>query len=157
MSLQDWLSNGWLRKHKTSNQEIINLLEIVKRDTQDAGFREVSPDWRFGIAYNAALKLCTILLFAEGYKPERKLENNRTIQAMPLILGNHKEEDANYLDTCRNKRNIIEYDYAGGTTHIDADELISLVSDLQDEVFVWLKNNHPKLLLANSKARSKKA
>jgi|TARA_B100000315_G_scaffold5902_1_gene5911 hypothetical protein len=146
MSLQDWFNNGWLRKHKTSNQEIANLLEIVKRDIKDAEFSEVSPDWRFGIAYNAALKLCTILLYAEGFKPERNLAHYRTIQAMSLILGNRKEEDVNYLNTCRIKRNTIEYDYAGGTTHSDADELISFVSDLQDEVFVWIENNHPELL-----------
>ncbi len=111
-----------------------------------AGYHEVSPDWRFGIAYNAALKLCTILLFAEGYKPERSLAHYRTIQAMPLILGNHKEEDANYLNTCRIKRNIIEYDYVGGTTHTDADELINMVCKLKKETFEWVKSNHPELL-----------
>ena len=54
MSLQDWLDNNWLRKHKTSSQEINNLIEIVERDIQDAQRKEVSADWRFGIAYNAA-------------------------------------------------------------------------------------------------------
>ena len=44
-------------------------------------------DWRFGIAYNTALKLCTILLYASGYRAERTLQHYRTIQAMPLILG----------------------------------------------------------------------
>lgn len=146
MSLQDWLNNGWLRKHKTSNQEITNLLEIVKRDIKDAEFREVSPDWRFGIAYNAALKICTILLYAEGFIPERNLAHYRTIQAMSLILGNRKEDDVNYLDTCRIKRNTIEYDYAGGTTHTDADELIKMVSELKMETMEWFKNNHPELL-----------
>ncbi len=29
MSLKDWVNNGWLREHKTSKQEILNLLEIV--------------------------------------------------------------------------------------------------------------------------------
>ncbi len=31
----------------------------------------ISDDWRSGIAYNAALKLCTALLYAEGYKADR--------------------------------------------------------------------------------------
>jgi hypothetical protein len=38
----------------------------------------------------------------------------RTIQALPLILGKEHDQDAKYLDTCRNKRNIVEYDYVGG-------------------------------------------
>ena len=99
-----------------------------------------------GIAYNAALKLCTILLYAEGYRPERNLAHYRTIQAFPLILGKHKEEDANYLDACRSKRNIVEYDYAGGATHADADELIMFASELKEEVLQWLKKPHPDLL-----------
>lgn len=56
MSLKDWVNNGWLREHKTSKQEILNLLEIVKRDLKDSKRKGLSADWRFGIAYNAALK-----------------------------------------------------------------------------------------------------
>ena len=65
MNLQQWASNGWLRPHQTSPQEIQDLLAIVKRDLRDAQ-GDISADWRFGIAYNAALKLCTILLYASG-------------------------------------------------------------------------------------------
>ena len=71
MTLKQWESNGWLKKHKTSGEEIGNLLEIVKRDIKDAQEDAISDDWRFGTAYNAALKLCTILLYAEGYRPEK--------------------------------------------------------------------------------------
>lgn len=146
MSLQDWLNNNWLRKHTSSAQEINNLLEIVDRDIRDAEFREVSPDWRFGIAYNAALKLCTILLYAKGFRPERTLAHYRTIQSMPLILGSYKEADGNYLDTCRTKRNTLEYDYAGGITHEEADELVIFVSELKQEVVEWIKKKHPELM-----------
>ena len=62
MTLQQWADNGWLKPHKSSRQEIGNLLAIARRDLEDAGARDISEDWRFGIAYNAALKLCTILL-----------------------------------------------------------------------------------------------
>lgn len=145
MSLQDWFNNGWLRKHSTSRQEIENLLEIVDRDIQDAGYKEVSTDWRFGIAYNAALKLCTILLYAEGYRPDRNLAHFRTIQALPLILGKEKKADSSYLDACRSRRNTLEYDYAGGTTHADADELLEFVIELKKEVSEWLIENYPAL------------
>ena len=46
MSLQNWASNGWLRPHKTSAQEIENLLAIVDRDLADAE-GNISDDWRF--------------------------------------------------------------------------------------------------------------
>ena len=144
MSLKQWLDNGWLRLHKTSKSEIDNLLRIVERDLKDAQ-KGVSDDWRFGIAYNAALKLCTIILYAEGFKAERTLQHYRTIQALPLILGSERKDDANYLDTCRFKRNIVEYDYIGAVTEDDANELIEFTKELKSTVYVWLKQNHPEL------------
>ena len=146
MSLKQWEVNGWLRKHETSPDEINNLLMIVDRDLKDAS-EGISADWRFGIAYNAALKLCTILLYAEGYKAERTLQHYRTIQALPLILGQEKANDANYLDACRSKRNIVEYDYVGGATDDDADELMEYGKELRDDVMAWLKKVHPGLLM----------
>lgn len=145
MSLQQWVDHGWLRPHKTSREEIENLLQIVNRDLEDA-VADISPDWRFGIAYNAALKLCTVLLYAEGFRPERTLQHYRTIQALPVILGKDKTSDAQYLDACRNKRNIAEYDYVGGITEQDANELIEFAGDLRRNVTEWLKEKHPDLV-----------
>jgi hypothetical protein len=145
MSLKQWEDNGWLKPHRTSRQEISNLLNIVERDLQDAR-REISADWRFGIAYNAALKLCRILLSAEGYRPSHELQHYLTLAALPEILGEAKIADAKYLDDCRKKRNIAEYEYVGGASGPDADELIEFVKDLRDEVIAWLKKNHPGLL-----------
>ena len=144
MSLRKWVDHGWLRPHTTSREEIHNLLRIADRDREDAT-GDISPDWRFGIAYNAALKLCTILLYAEGFRPEKTLHHYRTIQALPVILGRERPEDAQYLDACRNKRNIAEYDYVGGVTERDARELIGFVHGLKEDVTNWLKEKHPDL------------
>lgn len=65
MTLKQWANNGWLKPHQTSREEVGNLLAIVDRDLEDAQ-GSISPDWRFNIAYNAALKLCTILLYVKG-------------------------------------------------------------------------------------------
>jgi hypothetical protein len=145
MSLQQWADSGWLRPHTTNHAEIANLLAIVDRDLSDAA-KGISPDWRFGIAYNAALKLCTILLYSEGYRPERTLQHYRTIQSMPLILGDEHKSDAEYLEACRKKRNIAEYEYVGGITEKEAEELIEFVKTLRNRVLEWLKNYHPQLL-----------
>ena len=145
MSLEQWANNGWLRSHKTSAREIADLLAIVDRDLKDAE-GDISADWQYGIAYNAALKLCTILLHASGYRPEKSLAHYRTLAALPLILGERHKDDANYLDTCRTKRNTAEYDRAGVTTEEDAGELIGFVRELRAEVIDWLRKNHPKLL-----------
>jgi len=70
MTLQKWFEYGWLRSHKSDGKEISNLFRIIDRDLQDAA-GNISTDRRFGIAYNAALKLCTILLYAEGFRPKK--------------------------------------------------------------------------------------
>jgi hypothetical protein len=144
MTLAKWLENGWLRRHQTSREEIAGLRGIVDRDMADAT-STISTDWRFGIAYNAALKLCTILLYAEGYQAEKALQHYRTIMALHLILGPQRNKDAEYLNACRAKRNLVEYDRVGGVTDQDADELIGFVRELREEVISWLKKNHPGL------------
>ena len=65
MSLSDWAKAGWLKPHRASRQQVADLFGVVDRDLEDAN-RGLSADWQFGIAYNAVLKLCTILLHAEG-------------------------------------------------------------------------------------------
>ena len=146
MTLKQWADNGWLKSHKSSRQEVGNLLAIERRDLADARRGGISDDWRFGIAYNAALKLCTILMYAEGYRPDKNLAHYRTLQALPIILGPARKDDAVYLDTCRTKRNTVEYDSVGGVTAVDADELIEFAAALERDVLAWLKVNHPELM-----------
>jgi hypothetical protein len=138
VSLADWAKNGWLRPHKSSPIEIDNLLKIVDRDIHDANTKGLSDDWKFGIAYNAALKLCTILLHASGYRSEKNLAHYRTIQTLPLILGKRHSANADYLDTCRKKRNETEYDMAGGVSLEEVHELVTFCKELRLEVVKWL-------------------
>jgi uncharacterized protein (UPF0332 family) len=135
-----------LSPFSTPSEEIRDLWLIAERDLKDASSGGISQDWRYGIAYNAALKLCTILLYAEGYKPAKgQLAHSRTLNALPHILGNHRQSDADYLDGCRQKRNTVEYDYVGGASKADADELIAFGRELQAEVADWLGEKHPAL------------
>jgi hypothetical protein len=145
MSLQKWLEFGWLRPHQTSRSEIAGLLAIVDRDLETAKLEQVSPDWRFGIAYNAVLKLCTILLYASGCRAGRELQHKRTIDALPFILGDDRTRDARFLDRCRIKRHEVEYETAGTITDGEANELIQFAVNLRGDVLAWLRTNHPEL------------
>ena len=145
MSLERWSRNGWLRPHRTTRAQLGELFAIVERDLDDARTERLSPDWQFGIAYNAALKLCTILLYAEGYRPEKTLAHYRTLQALPLILGAERQDDADYLDTCRSKRNTAEYDSAGQISPEEARELVVFTTEFRFIVIDWLQQKHPAL------------
>lgn len=145
MSLQNWQDNGWLKPHHTDLQELSNLLAIVDRDLGDAQTSGLSLDWQFGIAYNAALKLCTMMLFAAGYRPENALAHYRTLHSIEYTLGPQHKEDAIYLDACRNKRNVVEYENVGRSTASEVAELVTFVTRLRQEVLNSLRPRFPDL------------
>jgi hypothetical protein len=64
---------------------------------------------------------------------------------MPKILGDPKKADAEYLDTCRSKRNIAEYEYVGAVTETESKELVGFTIEFKKEVIAWLATNHPEL------------
>ena len=139
MSIDNFIKSGVLIKQESSKDEIADLLKIVERDLEDSAQTEISNDWQFGIAYNAALKLANILVRASGYRVKGQGHHMNTIAMIHLILGPHKKDDSEYLDTCRRKRNIVEYDCVGGATSEDVKELREFVKDFQKEVLSWLE------------------
>jgi uncharacterized protein (UPF0332 family) len=147
MSLQHWLTNSWLQRHKTSPEEIRDLWLVVERDLKDATTEGLSDDGQYRSAYNASLKLCTILLYAEGYASGKGQGSHvRPISAMPLILGEERRRDADYLNGCRQKRNEGEYEHIGGVTQEDAAALIDFGREFRVAVLAWLKEKHPELV-----------
>ena len=145
MGLQDWREFGWLKPHQTSFEELSNLLAIADRDIADSDTTELSNDWKFGIAYNAALKLCTMLLYDAGYMPEKTLAHFRTLHSLQFTLGADRKGDAEYLDACRIKRNHVEYDYVEGASETEAKELVDFAKNLRKEVVGRLREKYPNL------------
>lgn len=141
MSIDNFLKTGVLVEQGSSKEEIADLLKIVERDLEDSAQTEISDDWQFGIAYNAALKLANVLVRASGYRVKGQGHHMNTIAMIPLILGPHKKDDSDYLDACRRKRNIVEYDCVGGATANDVKELREFVLEFQKEVQTWLSKN----------------
>ena len=141
MSLELWEKNGWLQKHQTSVQEIKSILSLVERDIEDASREVISIDWQFNIAYNAGLQLATIALLVAGYRAGRgESKHYRVIQALPLVMGDQYSALKNYLDNCRRKRNVSEYDAAGTISEKEAVELIKAVKVFKIELEGWKKS-----------------
>lgn len=145
MTLLSWLDAKWLKPHQPSKSEISELFGVVERSLRDSS-ADVSEDLRFAVAYEAALTLCTILLYASGFEPEHSLHHFRTLQALPLILGESHRADAEFLETARRKRNILMYRRAGAIRSADARELVDFVGVLNDDVRRWLQAEHQDLL-----------
>jgi len=152
VNLENYIANKiqsgktYVKNEPTSKQEIGDLFKIARRDLADSKKTEISEDWQFGIAYNAALKLCTILLRADNKRVSAGAHHFLTMMALPFYLGENYESVTNYLNRCRKKRNRIEYESVGGVNSDEISELISFVSDLLQTVEKWMYSNHPELM-----------
>jgi hypothetical protein len=61
-------------------------------------------------------------------------------------LGPERKADTEYLENCRKKRNIVEYEYVGAVTDEDVAELMDFVRELKRTVEEWLRMHHSDLL-----------
>jgi hypothetical protein len=145
MSLKDWLKNGWLVEHRTSPQEIRNLLGVADRDLDDCRAAGLSADWKMNIAYNAALQATTAALAACGFRASRDSHHYRIIQSLAFTLEMEAKLIAKF-DKFRKKRNIGGYEQAGLISEQEAEEMISLAEQLREATELWLQSNHPELL-----------
>ncbi len=146
MRLKKLLAEGQLRKHKTSAREIAELLVIVERDLKDADQRVLSVDRRFATAYNAALQLATIALHAAGYRTAGHGHHWATFHLLPEVMGSKALNRADYLDACRTKRNVADYDRAGEVSEVEMAEILDEVCKFRTDVIGWLESRHPNLL-----------
>lgn len=146
MTLQDWLNNKWLKTHKTSPEEIKQLLEIAKRDLKDANVLTISLEWRLAMAYNASLIYANIALNASGYRTAGEGHHERLIESLKYTINPDPNLIAK-LQSFRKKRNISSYDMAGSVSEYEVDEAIKLARELFRLVRDWLKRNYSELAL----------
>jgi len=146
MNLKRLLNQGRLTPHKTSRKEIANLIDLARRDIKDAELRSLSLDRKFACAYNAVLQLATILLYCKGYRPKGIGHHVTVFEAMKEILGKDYYELADYFDSCRAKRNTADYDYTGGISKQETEELIKEAESFLRTILRWLKANYPNFI-----------
>ena len=145
MSLTNWRDNGWLVEHKTSPQEISDLLSVADRDLTDCESPGLSPDWQLSISYNAALQTATAALAACGYRASRDAHHYRIIQSLAHTIE-AESNVINQFDKFRKKRNIGGYEAAGRISQQEADEMKKLAKELYEQIVKWLHQNHADLI-----------
>jgi hypothetical protein len=145
MSLRGWVQYGWLTEHQSSREEIKNLLGVVDRDLKECQAKGLSADWRFAIAYNAALQAATAALAAAGYHSTRDSHHYRVFQSLEYTIK--AEPKLIYrLDAFRKKRNLSSYEMGGTVSDGEAKEMAALAAELRSEVERWIRAEHPELL-----------
>jgi hypothetical protein len=145
MSLEDWLADGLIEAHRPSKREISNLLQICDRDLEKSRIAELGPDWRLSIAHNAALQAATAALAAAGYRARKTGHHHRVIQSLAFTLKTD-HVIIQQLDKFRRKRNISDYERPGMVSEREAEEMLALARRLREDVELWLRRRHPKLV-----------
>lgn len=140
------MANGSVNTHTTSRQEIENLRELVNRDLKDAEIDGLSDDRRFATAYNAVLQLSKMAIACSGYRvSSNKVGHHRTtFEAIKNAITSRDVENlADYFETCRRKRNLIDYDATEVASETEADELVKKGREFQTIVEDWISDNYP--------------
>ena len=121
------------------------MLALVDRDLEACQTPNLSVDWRFNIAYNAALQAATAALAAAGYRATREAHHLRVIQSLRFSIGGESRL-VQQFDAFRKKRNLTSYEFGGRISDREAEEMGTLARDLNERVRQWITKTHPQLL-----------
>lgn len=110
-----------VRPHTTRLRELDDLRAVVARDLADAAIPGLSADRRFATAYNAALQIAKMIIACAGYRVTGLGHHRTTFEAVELAMGSSIAPLALYFDTCRRKRNTLDYDAANVTSDTEAE------------------------------------
>jgi hypothetical protein len=139
-------ANKEAQKHKTSKKELDNMRALIARDLADASLAGLSADRRFATAYNAALQAANMAIACAGYRIASKVGHHRvSLESTKLVLGKAAHKYVDYFETCRRKRNTIDYTFSNVATETEAQEIVVQAKQFYVEVEDWITKNHPAL------------
>ncbi len=146
MSWAKLLISNRVTQQPSTKAELDSLRSIVARCFSDVVAKGLSADARFIMAYDAARTLSVMIVRASGYRPRSVGGHYNTFLALEAADPPAFAALSAYFDGCRNKRNISEYDGAGGVTDTEAEELLKAAQKFAIDTENWIKVNHPSLV-----------
>ena len=114
------------------------------RDCNDVRVPGLSTDRQFAIAYNAVLQLAKMAIACAGYRVVGQGHHLTTFEALELAMGPSIAPLAGYFDTCRRKRNVLDYDMANVATDTEAQELVEKAEQFRQLVEQWIVQHYPQ-------------
>ena len=147
MTWQQLLNAHRVRPHATSQRELDDLRALIDHDLHDAGVVGLSTDRSFATSYNAALQSAKMAVACAGYRVVAKQGHHQAgFAAAGLAIGPSVAGLIAYFETCRRKRNLLDYDAANIVSDTEAAEILEKVREFKQEVEDWIANNHPGLV-----------
>ena len=72
------------------------------------------------------------------------VQNQTTLEAALLALGQDAALFTDYFEACRRKRNTLDYDYAHVVSETEAEELVHKTKGFQHLVESWITRDYPQ-------------
>lgn len=114
-----------IKPHRPDQNEIIQLLQLAKRDINTARRNlEDAPDWAYSIAYNSILQASRALMFFTGYRPRGGEQHATVVEFVEERLGSIFEGQVKLFDQMRRKRHRVIYEASGLVSRKEAEQAI---------------------------------
>ena len=140
------LASKEAQRHKTSKKELNGMRALIARDLADSAIAGLSADRRFATAYNAALQAANMAIACAGYRIVSKVGHHRvSLESAKLALDKPVHKFADYFETCRRKRNTIDYTLSNVATETEAKEVLIQATEFYNQIEEWITKNHPAL------------
>lgn len=135
-----------VQRHRTSKKELDDIRALIARDLADATVAGLSADRRFATAYNAALLAANMAIACAGYRVTAKTGHHKiSFDSIKLALGAGADKYADYFETCRRKRNVIDYTRSDVATDTEAEEILAKATEFYEFVEAWIASKFPNL------------
>ena len=135
-----------VQRQRTSKKELDDIRALVARDLADATVAGLSADRRFATAYNAALLAANMAIACAGYRVTAKTGHHKiSFDSITLALGAGAEKYADYFETCRRKRNVIDYTRSKVATETEAKEILERATEFYEFVEGWIDSKFHNL------------
>jgi len=151
MPYSELASDGTVRRHSFTPQVVSRRLAesfaLTERHLKDAQVADLSVDAKHNIAYAAARVLAEAVMLAEGFRPGRTIGTHVAVFAFLKLVGQGIwAQYADYLDACRRKRNVAEYEMAGTISEKEANDLTEAATRFSEQARTWLGQHHHELM-----------
>ena len=118
----------------------------MARDLADAKVAGLSADRRFATAYNAALLAAHMAIACAGYRVTAKTGHHKiSFDSIKLAVGAGADKYADYFETCRRKRNVIDYTRAQVATDTETEEIVEKAAEFYEFVEAWIDSKFANL------------
>ena len=129
MMLEDGVRAGWFRHHRASPAETHSLLDRAALDLRQASKPGIAGEWRFVMAYNAALGAARAALAAHGYRASRESQHLKVIESLHITVHANSQLVRRFTHL-RKKRHEVIYDSRSAISKAETRAMKALAAEV---------------------------